>query len=49
MPKMPLSVPENDATHAMTVGFIAQELYEIFPGAMTTNGAIELSELVAHV
>jgi hypothetical protein len=27
-----------DETHATTTGFIAQELYEIFPWAVTTNG-----------
>jgi Chaperone of endosialidase/Domain of unknown function (DUF5011) len=28
----------NDPTHATTTGFIAQELYNVFPWAVTTNG-----------
>jgi hypothetical protein len=28
----------NDPTHATTTGFIAQELYQVFPEAVTTNG-----------
>ena len=29
---------KNDSLHATTTGFIAQELYQVFPYAVTTNG-----------
>lgn len=38
---------KSDETHALVTGFIAQELYDIFPWAVTTNGDNGLDPLTA--